>query len=69
MDEIKATPGRVAESIEKKVEETVKDIEEGVEELISLPGKKIDEVSAVWNFWIGFVCVKALLESSCYFCS
>lgn len=44
VDEIKATPGRVAEGIERKVEETVKEIEETVEEVISLPGKKLDEV-------------------------
>lgn len=47
VDEIKATPGKIADGIERKVEETVKDIEEKVEEVVSLPGKKLDEVRTI----------------------
>jgi len=42
----------VAESIEKKVDETVKVVEEKVEGVISLPGKKLDEVRKLACFLI-----------------
>ena len=60
VEEIKETPGRVAEATKKiivesvvssksevtqKVEETVKSVKETVEVVVSLPGKAIDEVS------------------------
>lgn len=48
VEEIKATPGKVAKGIKSKVEKTVQEIEETVEEVVSLPGKKFNEVSLLF---------------------
>ena len=40
----KATPGRIAESIEEAIEEAVEEVVETIEEVVAIPGKKLEEI-------------------------
>ena len=44
MEEIKATPGRIAESVEDAIEGAVEEVVETVEEVVSIPAKKLEEI-------------------------
>lgn len=44
--ELQATPGKIADSIEEAIEVAVEDVVEAVEEVVSIPGKKLEEAQA-----------------------
>ena len=47
VEEIKAAPGQIAEYVEGAIEDAVDDVVEAVEGVVSMPGKKLEEMGLI----------------------